>query len=1006
MTDYKIAPLTWLNNKYSQINHNHELYEEKYVNRTTDTPSYTDSHEIWDEATQQYYQFTVYEYLQLYGYEMEFSIGNFNELTGNTSLIQITIQYDYYIFIKEMSNGNGVWFYTHDSDGGLWDTLALVNDCNFSEVAYKQVTTEEPETGISKNAEIKVNVNSNRIIFNVYENNILTNTIRIFLDNSEYKNDINTQIGSVNFEGFTIIDKISYLEPKIISINDKVDDGGVVYYYNLGRYGKVNYNVTFNEDGQDFSIDELNIHITYYNNVIYDGDYTDDKPIKQDNEIDIEVLLNDNGVIIILSENIIKLRGRERDVYHNGAYQTLNVIGTIDEVGNRATEEEVNQLWNNVSNKEYTSNKITQWSNSPSNTKYTSEKLVKDSLDGKQEKLVSGTNLRTLDGIDLLGEGDIVIDVSCEEDSTTIFEDDCSSASGLSNYGSSECIRGSNATMTMEYDSTENAYKVYGSGNYHCYMPINALNGKTQYKLSADIKGQAIKYNMIGFFIDNCMDTTSYGLSVGLDIGKTNNINQRLWSRLFRVSSDGTEYQVNLTNNPLSADKYYNLRLEVDGNSYTWSLYDGTTKIAENSTTYTIDNKKVGIFLYCETGTTNSVCYIKNIKAKTLDSVIFKDKGITGDYNSDYTDVQSGITTTVGTTGTTLQASGSGDKYRKANTLVSGDFEVRYTCINATSVYGSIAFLSSSNSRFFYVEQEDTNDVYINTTAYPIGETITFPFTMTIRRVDDKLTVWYNDIQVATDVTVTSSDGYWAWKLYGNDGRQQTFKDFTIIEYNNSDSSIIFKDKCNVDNTSDYVNTVHMGSQNTNINFTFDSSANGYLFTGTGGEYFGGKVIPFSFEDKISISCDAKLLGTSAYNQCTIGITDSLNPSMSGNYDFFRIRGDNRCDYVQNNRDTSIKTGLSLVNNWVTLEVSIDGTSLTGKLFDENKTLLAQTSQITNTYSNPYIFIGLNCYGNNQKYVKNIVVKSNNKKVYLGDSIIKMINTALEHIITNWEDYD
>lgn len=659
-----------------------------------------------------------------------------------------------------------------------------------------------------------------------------------------------------------------------------------------------------------------------------------------------------------------------------------------------------------ITGKEDISNKVSSWSSTTNNTRYPTEKLVKDSLDGKQEKLVSGTNLKTLNGFDLLGKGDIVIDVSGEEDSTTIFEDDCSSASGLSNYSSSECVRGSNATMTMEYDSTENAYKVYGSGNYHCYMPITALNGKTQYKLSADIKGQAIKYNMIGFFIDNCMDTTSYGLSVGLDIGKTNNINQRLWSRLFRVSSDGTEYQVNLTNNPLSADKYYNLRLEVDGNSYTWSLYDGTTKIAENSTTYTIDNKKVGIFLYCETGTTNSVCYIKNIKAKTLDSVIFKDKGVTGDYNSDYTDVQSEITTTVGTTGTTLQASGSGDKYRKANALVSGDFEVRYTCINATSVYGSIAFLSSSNSRFFYVEQEDTNDVYINTTAYPIGETITFPFTMTIRRVDDKLTVWYNDIQVATDVTVTSSDGYWAWKLYGNDGRQQTFKDFTIIEYNNSDSSIIFKDKCNVDNTSDYVNTVHMGSQNTNINFTFNSSTNGYLFTGTGGEYFGGKVIPFSFEDKISISCDAKLLNTSAYNQCTIGITDSLNPSMSGNYDFFRIRGDNRCDYIQNNKDTSIKTGLSLVNNWVTLEVSIDGTSLTGKLFDENKTLLAQTSQITNTYSNPYIFIGLNCYGNNQKYVKNIVVKSNNKKLYLGNSIIKMINTALEHIITNWEDYD
>lgn len=189
-------------------------------------------------------------------------------------------------------------------------------------------------------------------------------------------------------------------------------------------------------------------------------------------------------------------------------------------------------------------------------------------------------------------------------------------------------------------------------------------------------------------------------------------------------------------------------------------------------------------------------------------------------------------------------------------------------------------------------------------------------------------------------------------------------------------STVLFEDDCSVDNTSDYVNTIHIGSTSTTINLAFDSSTNGYLFTGTGGDYFGGKVIPFSFEDKISISCDAKLLNTSAYNQCTIGITDSLNPSMSGNYDFFRIRGDNRCDYVHNNNDSSVKTGLSLVNNWITLEISIDGTSLTGKLYDENKTLLAQTLQITNTYSNPYIFIGLNCNGNNQKYVKNIKVQT------------------------------
>ena len=478
---------------------------------------------------------------------------------------------------------------------------------------------------------------------------------------------------------------------------------------------------------------------------------------------------------------------------------------------------------------QYVNDKVTSWSNTPSNTKYPSEKLVKDSLDGKQEKLISGTNLRTLNGFDLLGKGDIAIDVN-RNNSSVLFEDACDSASGLSDYGSSVAVRGSSSTMTIEYDSTENAYKCSGNNNYYAMIPIPILNDEDEYVLSADVKGQSIGTNAIGLCINNRNDTTSYSYAVWVE-----SMN-KVVGKQFSLNSDGTVNQYGLS---LSTNKYYRIELTVNRDSLTGKLYDGDTVLATDKITLTVENRQVGIFLLTQNGTTNSTCYVKNIKAEYL-----------------------------------------------------------------------------------------------------------------------------------------------------------------------GDSPVIFKDDCEVDNTSDYVNTVHMGSQNTNINFTFDSSTNGYLFTGTGGEYFGGKVIPFSFEDKISISCDAKLLNTSAYNQCTIGITDSLNPSMSGNYDFFRIRGDNRCDYIQNNRDTSIKTGLSLVNNWVTLEVSIDGTSLTGKLFDENKTLLAQTSQITNTYSNPYIFIGLNCNGNNQKYVKNIVVKSNNKKLYLGDSIMTMINTALEHIITNWEDYD
>lgn len=212
-----------------------------------------------------------------------------------------------------------------------------------------------------------------------------------------------------------------------------------------------------------------------------------------------------------------------------------------------------------------------------------------------------------------------ILQISGGGGSTTLFEDACNSASGLSNYGSSVLVRGSTATITMTYDSTENAYKLSGSGNYHAMIPIPTLDDEEGYIISMDCKGQAIRYNMVGFFLDNSADTTSYGLAFGLDIGKAdNNSNQSLYSRLYRPNSDGTGYITFLDSNVLTADTWYKLTFTVDGDTLTGALYDGTTKLAEKTVTYTINNKQMGILLFCEKGTTQSACYVKNIKATTL----------------------------------------------------------------------------------------------------------------------------------------------------------------------------------------------------------------------------------------------------------------------------------------------------------------------------------------------------------------------------------------------------
>lgn len=62
-----------------------------------------------------------------------------------------------------------------------------------------------------------------------------------------------------------------------------------------------------------------------------------------------------------------------------------------------------------ISGKEDVSNKVTSWSSTTTDTHYPSEKLVSDSLGNKQDTLISGTNIKTINGTSILGSGDITV---------------------------------------------------------------------------------------------------------------------------------------------------------------------------------------------------------------------------------------------------------------------------------------------------------------------------------------------------------------------------------------------------------------------------------------------------------------------------------------------------------------------------------------------------------------------------------------------------------------------
>lgn len=164
----------------------------------------------------------------------------------------------------------------------------------------------------------------------------------------------------------------------------------------------------------------------------------------------------------------------------------------------------------------------------------------------------------------------------------------------------------------MTYDSTENAYKLSGSGNYHAMIPIPILNDADEYKITAEFKGAKTNLNACGFFLDNRNDTTSYG-----EACFTHRYNNEFAFRQYKVGSDGTLH--NQTGLGLTGNVWYRIEMTINGSSLTGKLYDENDTLKATVTdTLSVSNKQMGLFLFCEKGATTSVNYVRNIKAEAL----------------------------------------------------------------------------------------------------------------------------------------------------------------------------------------------------------------------------------------------------------------------------------------------------------------------------------------------------------------------------------------------------
>ena len=193
-----------------------------------------------------------------------------------------------------------------------------------------------------------------------------------------------------------------------------------------------------------------------------------------------------------------------------------------------------------------------------------------------------------------------------------------------------------------------------------------------------------------------------------------------------------------------------------------------------------------------------------------------------------------------------------------------------------------------------------------------------------------------------------------------------------IDNFDNFDDVLLFLDDCSTDMSSQYSTRGHIKSGTYPITITYDSTNTCYNLSASGGESFTWFVIPdVQGEDNIRVTVTAKINNSSAYAQIFLGLCDTLEQTSSSSYkfDFVRIRGDNKLDAVKNDSD-QFSNSVTVVNTVVKLVFERNGNTMTGKVYNSDGTILLSQNNYTttNTYSNPYYFVGLMSRYSNYTY--------------------------------------
>lgn len=205
------------------------------------------------------------------------------------------------------------------------------------------------------------------------------------------------------------------------------------------------------------------------------------------------------------------------------------------------------------------------------------------------------------------------------------------------------------------------------------------------------------------------------------------------------------------------------------------SVYNGITN-SQGIASVTVSNVSTATTFTATYSNVSDTCTV------TVQTYLFYDGGVTGNYNTNYTKSDSGVNVTVGTTGTRISCSTYADCYYRANVVLSGDFEIQYNLVQKTNDSGGFALLDNSTSSVIaYIEFGDSTKVHIKTTSVT-----TYTYTnytsksiVKVTRVGSTLTLYLDDVLIGSK-PVSTVDCVFGWKTHSAGGRNFTFKELKI----------------------------------------------------------------------------------------------------------------------------------------------------------------------------------------------------------------------------------